>query len=142
MAEQRVIPMLAYEDAGRAADWITEAFGFSETERWRDDDGTVSHVNLELGGGVFMLGHPSPDYQGPRRHAENCESARKWRQTPYIVDGVLVYVDDIDAHLARARKAGARILTEIETNEFQRQYRAEDVEGHRWMFAQPIGGER
>ncbi len=42
---QRVIPMLSYEDAGRAADWIAEAFGFRETGRWADEEGTVSHVN-------------------------------------------------------------------------------------------------
>ena len=74
---QRVIPMLSYEDAGRAADWIAEAFGFRETGRWVDEDGTVSHVNMELGGGVVMLGHPSAAYQGPRRRAENCEHARR-----------------------------------------------------------------
>src|SRR5713226_5949286 len=79
MAEptQRVIPMLAYEDAGRAADWIAAAFGFRETGRWKNPDGTVSNVNMELGDGVFMLGHPSADYQGPRRHAEVCEHARR-----------------------------------------------------------------
>ncbi len=62
MAEptQRVIPMLAYEDAGRAADWIAAAFGFRETGRWKDPDGTVSNVNMELGDGVFMLGTRAP----------------------------------------------------------------------------------
>ena len=133
---QRVIPMLAYEDAGRAADWIAGAFGFRETGRWNDPDGTVSHVNMELGDGIFMLGHPSADYQGPRRHAEVCEHARRWLKTPYVVDGVLAYVDDLDAHFARAKKAGAKILTDIESNHDQRQYRAEDLEGHRWMFAE------
>jgi hypothetical protein len=39
MAEQRVIPMFSYEDVGRAADWIAEAFGFTETGRWSDDEG-------------------------------------------------------------------------------------------------------
>ena len=48
MSEQRVIPMLSYEDAGRAADWIAAAFGFTETARWSDDDGRASHVNMEL----------------------------------------------------------------------------------------------
>jgi hypothetical protein len=36
--------------------------------------------------------------------------------------------------------AGAKILSEIETNEFQRQYRAEDVEGHRWVFGGRLAG--
>jgi len=139
MAEPRVIPMLSYEDAGRAADWIAEAFGFEETGRWSDDDGRVTHVNMELGGGMVMLGYPSPDYRGPKRHAEECEQARKWSETPYIVDGVHVTIDDIDAHYERAKAAGAKILSELEDNSGigQRQYRAEDVEGHRWMFAQP-----
>jgi PhnB protein len=142
MAEQRVIPMLSYEDAGRAADWIARVFGAEETGRWSDDDGRVTHVNMELDGGMFMLGYPSPDYQGPKRHAAVCEFARKWSETPYIVDGVHVTVDDIDAHYQRAKAAGARILSELEDDpgNGQRQYRAEDIEGHRWMFGQPRKG--
>ena len=140
MAEQRVIPMLSYEEAGRVADWIAEAFGFQETGRWSDDDGRVTHVNMELDGGEVMLGYPSPDYQSPKHHAETCEHARKWSETPYVVDGVHVSVDDIDAHYERAKAAGAKILSEPEDNPDagQRQYRAEDIEGHRWMFAGPL----
>ena len=140
MAEQRVIPMFSYEDVGRAADWIAEAFGFQETGRWSDDDGRVTHVNMELDGGEVMLGYPSADYQSPRRHTQECEQARKWSETPYIVDGVHVSVDDIVAHYERAKAAGARILSELEDNPGigQRQYRAEDIEGHRWMFAGPL----
>jgi len=139
MAEQRVIPMFSYEDVGGAADWIARAFGFEETGRWSDDDGRVTHVTMELDGGQFMLGSPSLDYQSPKHHAEVCEQARKWSATPYVVDGVHVSVDDIEAHYERAQKAGARILSVLEDNPGigQRQYRAEDVEGHRWMFAEP-----
>ena len=140
MPEQRVVPMFSYEDVGRAADWIARAFGFTETGRWADDDGRVTHVNMELDGGLIMLGYPSVDYQSPKHHAEMCEQARKWRETPFVVDGVHVSVDDIDAHYARAQAAGATILSELEDNTGigQRQYRAEDLEGHRWMFAQPL----
>ena len=142
MAEQGVIPMLTYEDVGRAADWIAQAFGFEETGRWNDAEGRVTHVNMERHGGMFMLGFASPDYQSPRHHAEVCEHARRWSEVPYVVDGVLVNVDDIDSHYARARQAGARILSELEDNPGigQRQYRAEDLEGHRWMFAESAGG--
>jgi PhnB protein len=136
-ADQRVIPMLSYEDVGRAADWIVHAFGFEETERFADDDGTVTHVTLELDGAMILLGYPSADYRSPRRHAEECDLARRWSETPYIVDGILVYVDDIDAHFEQVRAAEATILSELEDGPFgERRYRAEDVEGHRWMFAQ------
>jgi len=140
MSEQRVVPMLSYEDAGRAADWIAEAFGFEETGRWTDGEGRATHVNMEFDGGMFMLGWPSPDYQSPKHHAEVCEHARMWSEVPYVVDGVLVNVDDIDAHFQRAKEAGATILSELEDNPGvgQRQYRAEDIEGHRWMFAQRL----
>jgi uncharacterized glyoxalase superfamily protein PhnB len=139
MAEQRVIPMFSYEDVGGAADWIGRAFGFEESGRWSDEGGRVTHVTMELDGGQFMLGYPSADYQSPKHHAEVCEQARKWSETPYIVDGVHVTVDGIDAHYERARSAGAKILSELEDNPGigQRQYRAEDLEGHRWIFAEP-----
>lgn len=54
-----------------------------------------------------------------------------------MVDGVLVVVSDVDAHCARAREAGATILSEPVHDGPGRLYRAEDPEGHRWMFLQP-----
>jgi uncharacterized glyoxalase superfamily protein PhnB len=49
---------------------------------------------------------------------------------------VLAHVDDVDAHHARAKAAGAVVLTEPAEGGGGWQYRVEDVEGHRWMFAQ------
>jgi uncharacterized glyoxalase superfamily protein PhnB len=135
----RVIPMLSYENCGEAAAWLVDTFGFSEHERYADDEGRVTHVTLSSGDGVVMLGWPSADYESPRHHAETCEAAARWLTTPYIVDGVFVSVDNVDAHCARARQAGARILAEPEDSEHgDRHYRVEDLEGHRWMFAQDI----
>ena len=59
--------------------------------------------------------------------------------TPFVVDGVYVVVEDLEAHFARAREAGATILSAVEDNPHvgQRQYRAADPEGHRWFFAEP-----
>jgi len=139
MTEPRVIPMLAYADAGRAADWICRAFGFHETERFADRSGTVTDVVLEREDGAKVLvGHPNDAYEGPRLHAEHCETAARWLDRPVIVDGLVVYVDDLDAHYAAAVAAGARIISGLETNPLQRQYRVEDLEGHRWMFATSI----
>jgi len=45
--------MLAYEDAGRAAEWITKVFGFRETERFHNGAGTVTDVVLDLDGTVY-----------------------------------------------------------------------------------------
>ena len=133
-----VVPMLAYENGIAALDWLVRAFGFVERERWIDDEGRLSHGELAVGeDGLIMLATPTPLYEGPARHREHCVEAAAWSAVPYVIDGVLVEVDDLDAHLQRARAAGARILSEPEAVEGRgfRHYRAEDLEGHRWMFS-------
>ena len=135
---QAVVPMLTYEDVAAAAEWLGRAFGFEESgERFADDEGRVTHAELSFGGGLILLGFASPDYRGPRRHAEECEQAARWLDNPYVIDGVLVHVPDLDAHLARARAAGATVLRGPEDQPFGRLYSAADPEGHRWMFVQP-----
>jgi len=132
---QRAIPMISYEDVGSAIDWLAAAFGFSESgERFTDDEGRVTHAQLELDGAAVMLGWPGPDYRSPRRHAQECDQAARWLATPWVIDGVHVEVDDLNAHYERARAAGATILREPEDLPFGRLYSAADPEGHRWMF--------
>lgn len=133
---QRAIPMLSYEDCDAAAAWLTRAFGFHEVgERFTDAEGRLTHVEMETpGGGRVMLGWPGPDYRSPRHHAETCEDAARWLAPPFVVDGVWVAVDDVDAHAATAREAGAEILRGPETIPVGRLYTAADPEGHRWMF--------
>lgn len=136
MAEPTIQPMLSYEDVGAAASWLADVFGLTEVQRFADDQGRVSHCVMSLDDGIFHLGNPSPDYVDPRRHAESCEQARRWRESPMIVDGVLAYVPDLAAHFDRVRAAGATILSEPAEGGAGMLYRVEDVEGHRWMFAQ------
>ena len=133
-----MIPMLTYEDVGAAADWLCSAFGFRPSgEQYGDEEGRVTHAELAYGDGEVMLGFASTDYRSPRRHAQECEQAAKWLDNPYVVDGVLVQVEDLDGHLERARSAGAEILRGPDDQPFGRLYTAADVEGHRWMFVQP-----
>jgi uncharacterized glyoxalase superfamily protein PhnB len=131
------VPMLAYEDGLAAMDWLARAFGFRETMSMLTKDGRLSQGEMEAGdGGVIMLATPSPDYQSPKHHRETCEAAAAWSKVPYIIDGVLVYVDDVDAHFRRAEAAGVLILSGVETTPNGKRYRAEDLEGHRWMFTE------
>jgi len=129
-----VIPMLAYEEGIAALEWLAKAFGFRERARQIGPDGTLAHGEMEAGDGLIMLATPTPDYESPRHHRETCEQARKWSAVPWVIDGVLVYVEDLEAHFARARAAGAVILSEIQEDSPGRRYRAEDLEGHRWFF--------
>jgi uncharacterized glyoxalase superfamily protein PhnB len=131
----QVIPMLSYEDVGSMIDWLGKAFGFKERERF-EDEGRVTHAILDYEGGELHAGWPGPDYRSPKSHAETCETARKLLETPYVFDGVLLEVEDVDAHYARARGAGATIVRELEDAFFGRVYVAADPEGHRWMIEQ------
>ena len=104
-----VIPMIAYENGVAAIDWLSKAFGFRERieERYVGEDGSLGHAEMEAGDGLIMLATPTPDYESPKHHRETCEQARKWSVVPWVIDGVLVYVDDLEAHFERAKAAGA-----------------------------------
>jgi PhnB protein len=126
--------MISYEDGIAALEWLHRAFGFRETARLTTSDGTLLHGEMEAGDGLIMLASPTPEYRSPKHHREVCEQARKWSTVPWIIDGVLVFVDDLDRHFATAKAAGALVLSDIEEGPPGRRYRVEDFEGHRWFF--------
>lgn len=132
----QIIPMLAYEDGTAAMDWLCKVFGFSEKKRMLDNKGKLAHGELTLGNGIIILASPTDDYQSPRHHRQVCEVAAKWYQVPYIIKGILVYVDDLEKHYQRAKEFGAIFLSDIETGGPGSRYRVEDLEGQRWMFMQ------
>jgi uncharacterized glyoxalase superfamily protein PhnB len=136
---QTIVPFIAYEDARGAIEWLTRAFGFRENDKARrtGDDGVIGHAEMDVGdGSVIFLATPSPNYESPKRHRETCAAAAKWLDNPWVIDGYMVVVDDVDAHHARAAGAGAKVLRSPEDVEAAgiRLWSGEDLEGHRWMF--------
>jgi uncharacterized glyoxalase superfamily protein PhnB len=120
---QTVFPYLLYEDAAAMIDWLVRAFGFTEKLRYAGDDGVVNHAELAIGEGSIMLGAPGGDYRSPK--SSGCAAAQ-----------VQVYVDDVDAHYARAKAAGAEIRQGLADMPYgDRRYDAYDPEGHLWMFS-------
>src|SRR5262249_51374326 len=99
-------------------------------------DGRLGHAQMDAGDGVIMLAALGPDYESPKRHRQHCERARIWSDVPWVINGVLVYVDDVDEHYERAKQAGAHILSEPEDGFPGRRSRPEDLEGPRWFFLQ------
>jgi PhnB protein len=122
---QTITPYLLYEDAGTALEFLSRAFGFEETGRDTSSGGQVSHAEMRYRGGEIQLGQPSSP-----------SSPRRYGGTPVLL---YVYVDDVDAHCAQARAAGAEILEEPEDRDYgERRYHCRDPEGHSWYFAQPL----
>ena len=126
----RIVSQLAYDNVGAALEWLAVVFGFCELEEQRfvGEDGEVGHAEMEVGPGVhFMLGASGG-------HGSTSPKALGGRS-----QHLCVYVDDVEAHLARARDAGATIVAELEDQFWgDRTYEAEDLEGHRWMFCQRV----
>jgi uncharacterized glyoxalase superfamily protein PhnB len=124
--DPQVVPYLLYEDAGGAMDWLVRVFGFSERLRDEQSDGTVRHGELVLdNGGVIMLGCPGPGFRGPAKLGE-------------VTQLQCVTITDLERHRARAMTAGA-VVSEISTRANQaRSYSADDPEGHRWYFSEPL----
>jgi uncharacterized glyoxalase superfamily protein PhnB len=135
-SNQQIIPMLAYEDGIAAMEWLCKVFGFTEVTRMVDEKGRLSHGELSMGDSIVMLAEPTPDYQSPKHHIQNCAIAAKAYSVPYIINGVLIYVDDVKQHYDHAESNGATILSALEEGYPGTRYRAADVEGQRWMFMQ------
>ena len=135
--DPQVVSMLAYENGPAAMDWLARAFGFVEVTRMLGPGARLAHGEMSAGeAGLIMLSTPTPEYQSPKHHRETCKPAAAWSKVPYIIDGVLVYVEHVDAHIEQARAAGATILSEVELGGPGKRYRAEDLEGHRWMLVE------
>ncbi|MEV4540909.1 Uncharacterized conserved protein PhnB, glyoxalase superfamily [Micromonospora echinaurantiaca] len=114
-----IYPIFRYPDASSAIDWLCAAFGFTVHARHDAPDGSVAHAELTLDTGMIMVGElPDPR---PRPGDED------W--------SVYVAVDDVDAHCARARSAGAEIVREpFDTDYGSRDYTARDLAGNVWSF--------
>jgi uncharacterized glyoxalase superfamily protein PhnB len=120
---QRIVPYLVYADAPSAIEFLCSAFGFTERFRYPMDDGKIGHAELSFADNVVMLASVFEGFgDSPLR-------------LPAVSSFVFCYVDDVEAHFARARDAGATIASEPLDEHGQRMYRAMDPEGHRWIFA-------
>jgi len=81
--------------------------------------------------GVIMLASRPVGYESPATRRERYAQTRQRLSVPWAVDGMLVYVDEVEAHCQRAQKGGATMLSPIEDAPYGRLYRAEDLDGHR-----------
>jgi uncharacterized glyoxalase superfamily protein PhnB len=126
---QRIAPMLVYADAPAAIEFLAKAFGFDTRFRMDMPDGSVGHAELGFGDDVVMIASEweSGGVVSPLR-------------LPALHAQIHVRVDDVDAHFAPARAAGATIAAEPADQAYgERSYRAIDPEGQRWIFSAPLG---
>lgn len=122
-----IVPMLAYQDAPTAIDFLCNAFGFTEVYRMQMDDGRIGYAELSFAGAALCLSSVYPEMGF-------CAA----REANGTYSQLQIEVDDVDAHYERARQAGAIVAAPPEDQPYGgRMYRAVDPEGHRWIFTTP-----
>lgn len=125
----RITPNVFYADLGAALDWLSKAFGFETRMSMPGPGGSIVHAEMQVADSAFMMSPTSatPEWESPKGLGGR------------VTTTLYVYVDDVDAHHAAARSAGAEIVSEPETMFWgDRTYVATDLEGHRWTFAQRV----
>jgi len=121
---QTIFPILRYNEARMAIDWLCSAFGFEQIFSVPQSGQYVRHAQLKLGTNLIMVGSVRPD--------DGIASPTTLGASTQML---AVYIDDPDAHFRRALAAGAKILYPPTDTDFgSREYHALDLEGHPWTF--------
>lgn len=129
-------PTAFYRDPKAALDWLERAFGFEVSLLLTDAGGNIAHAEMAYrGANIGVAGEWTVGRSDVPARALSPSSVGD-----VITQFVWVEVDgDIDAHCARAKAAGARIIEEPKDQFYgARTYRALDPEGHVWNFRQEV----
>lgn len=123
-----VCPYLIVRGAARALQFYPEAFGAKERLRLAMPNGQIGHAEIEIGGSVIMLADESPEM--------GCRSPESFGGSPV---SLLVYVEDVDAVVARAVSHGAKLTRPVEDQFYgDRSGTVVDPFGHTWHLATHI----
>jgi PhnB protein len=116
---------LAVDDASEAIDWYKQAFGAKERMRMDGPEGTIGHAELEIGDSLIMLADPFPHSQ-----------TRPPKELGGTTAGVFMYVEDVDAVVQKAVKAGATTTMEVADQFWGDRFGSiKDPFGHSWSIA-------
>jgi PhnB protein len=97
-----VTPYLIVKGADRAIAFYALAFGARELERFASPDGRIGHAELQIGDSRVMLADEHPEI--------GARSPESIGGTPVTMT---LYVEDVDATVARAVAAGATVTRPV-----------------------------
>ena len=116
---------LAVDDAARAIEYYTKAFGAKEIVRMDAPGGKIGHAELEVGDSRIMLSDPFPQ-----------ASTRPPKDLGGTSASVFMYVEDVDAVVKQAVDAGATVTMEVANQFWGDRFGAiTDPFGHVWSIA-------
>jgi PhnB protein len=119
---QSITPYLIIRGAARAIEFYKSVFGAVELMRLPAFEGKIGHAELRIGSSVVMLADEYPEM--------DARSPEAFGGSPV---GLLVYIDDVDAVVARALAAGATLKQAVEDKFYgDRSGSIADPFGHVW----------
>lgn len=123
-----VTPHLVCAGATEAIEFYQKAFNAIEAARLSTPEGTLMHAMIRIGDSAIMLVDEFPDY--------NVLGPKSLKGSPVTLH---LYVEDVDAAVAQAVAAGAKITMPIEDTFWGDRYgKIEDPFGHLWSLATHI----
>ena len=120
-----VTPHLVCAGAAKAIEFYKQAFGAVEQARLPGPDGRLMHATVKIGDSQVMLVDEMPEWGalGPKA----------LKGSPVTIH---LYVDDVDAVVARAVSAGAKVTMPVADQFWGDRYgKLEDPFGHHWSVA-------
>jgi PhnB protein len=119
-----VTPYLIFSGASDAIAFYKKALGASEVLRIGGPDGRVGHAELQIGGSRIMLADEHPEI--------GALSPKTIGGSPVSIH---LYVEDVDAAVARAVAAGAKLIRPVADQFYgDRTGGIEDPFGYRWYI--------
>jgi len=127
--EEGIIPHLVVGNASEAIEFYKKAFGAEETMRMPSPDGSkLMHSQVKIGGTTVYVVDDFPEFCGG-----HSRDPKKLGATPVTIHR---YVEDVDAAMAKAEKAGAAVTMPAEDMFWGDRYGVlTDPYGHMWSLA-------
>jgi PhnB protein len=127
---RRVTPCLVTQGAAKALDFYADVFGATERMRFPGPGGTIAHAEIQIGDAVIIVEDENP------QRGTTAPPAGGLPGTPVFQ---FIYVQDVDATVARAVERGA-VLQRAPENQFygDRDGFIIDPFGHGWVVASHV----
>ncbi|MDW5329641.1 VOC family protein [Plantactinospora sp. KLBMP9567] len=127
---RRITPCLVVDGAANAIDFYTQVFGATERMRFPGPDGMIAHAEIEIGDSVLIIEDASPHLGTVAPPADGLAGSPVFQ---------FVYVEDVDASVARAVELGARLKRAPQDQFYgDRDAFVIDPFGHGWTIASHV----
>ena len=127
---RRVTPCLVVPGAAKALDFYADVFGATERMRFPGPDGTIAHAEIQIGDSVLIVEDEDP------QRGTTAPPTGGLPGTPVFQ---FIYVEDVDAVVARAVELGATLKRAPEDQFYgDRDGFIIDPFGHGWTVASHV----